>query len=130
MPAGRLHGSDLPSRFCRHQILSHVGICHATAPQAVQLAVGFEGLCGQLLLCEIRLVAIDLCISVAGVCRNLPEENADVPSPVGTSVADVTCCDSCVSEAFSCGCPDSGSDTAASDASSNSEGIVASCSIA
>ena len=39
-------------------------------------------------------------------------ENADVPSPVGTSVADVTCCDSCVSEAFSCDCPDSGSDAA------------------
>ena len=68
-----LNGSDLPSRFCRHQILSHVGICHATAPQAVQLAVCLEGLCGQIYLCEIRFVAIDLCIRRAGVCRNLPE---------------------------------------------------------
>ena len=73
MPSGRLHGSDLPSRFCRHQVLSYVGICHATAPQAVQPAVCLEGLCGQICLCEIRFVAIDLCIRRAGVCRNLPK---------------------------------------------------------
>ena len=67
LPARGLYRADLPPGLGGHQLPADVGVSRAAAAQAVQLAVCFKRLCGQLVLGKKWLVVVDGDVSLAGI---------------------------------------------------------------